>query len=140
MVEDAEVVVDVHGGLPATIDPYLYTINFILHPNSTTDDALKILDDEIQRLQEAPPPVDELKRAVKQTQALFAYGGESITNQAFWMGFSEMFASYKWVTNYLDNIAAVTPDDVQRAAQVYLQPKNRLVGIYHPHKKGNNNQ
>ncbi len=140
MVEDKEVVVDIHGGLPATIDPYLYSLNFILHPNSTTDDALMILDEEIQRLQDTPPQVDELKRAVKQTQALFAYGGESITNQAFWMGFSEMFANYEWVTKYLDNIAAVTPDDVQRVAQQYLQPKNRIVGIYHPHKKGNNNQ
>lgn len=140
MVEDTEVVVDIHGGLPATIDPYLYNLNFILHPDSTTDDALMILDEEIQRLQDAPPLVDELKRAVKQTQALFAYGGESITNQAFWMGFSEMFANYEWVTNYLDNIAAVTQDDVQRVAQGYLQPKNRIVGIYNPHKKGNNNQ
>jgi zinc protease len=99
-----------------------------------------ILDEEIQRLQDTPPQVDELKRAVKQTQALFAYGGESITNQAFWMGFSEMFASYEWVTKYLENIANVTPDDVQRVAQQYLQPKNRIVGIYHPHNKGNNNQ
>ncbi len=140
MVEDTEVVVDIHGGLPATIDPYLFSINFILHPDSTTDNALKILDEEIQRLQDSPPRVDELKRAVKQTQALFAYGGESITNQAFWMGFSEMFASYEWVTNYLENIAAVTPDDVQRVAQQYLQPKNRIVGLYQPHKKGNNNQ
>ncbi len=140
MVEDTEVVVDIHGGLPATIDPYLFSLNFILHPDSTTEEALKILDEEIQRLQDTPPEKEELQRAVKQTQALFAYGGESITNQAFWMGFSEMFASYEWVINYLDNIAAVTPDDVQRVAQQYLQPKNRLVGIYRPHLKGNNNQ
>jgi len=138
MVEESEVVVDIHGGLPATIDPYLFNINFILHPDSTTEEALKILDGEIQRLQDTLPQKDELDRAVKQTQALFAYGGESITNQAFWMGFSEMFASYEWVTNYLENIAAVTPDDVQRVAQLYLQPKNRLVGIYRPHQKGNN--
>jgi len=140
MVEDKEVVVDIHGGLPATIDPYLYTLKFILHPNSTADDALMILDEEIQHIQDAPPHMDELKRAVKQTQALFAYGGESITNQAFWMGFSKMFASYEWVTKYLENIAAVTPDDVQRVAQQYLQQNNRIVGIYHPHKKGNYNQ
>lgn len=140
MVEEKEVVVDIHGGLPATIDPYLYTLNFIVHPNSTTDDALKILDEEIQRLQDTPAKASELQRAVKQTQALFAYGGESITNQAFWLGFSEMFASYEWVTGYLDNIAAVTPNDVQRVAQNYLQQKNRIVGIYQPHMKGNNNQ
>ena len=53
------------------------------------------------------------------------------------MGFSEMFASYEWVTTYLENIEAVTPDDVQRAAQQYLIPKNRLVGYYLPNNKGN---
>ena len=138
MVEEKEVVVDVHGGLPATIDPYLYSLNFIVHPSSTPDAALKILDEEIQKMQDTPPKLEELQRAAKQTRALFAYGGESITNQAFWMGFSEMFANYEWVTGYLENLEAVTPEEVQRVAQTYLQPKNRLVGIYHPHNKGGN--
>ncbi len=136
MVENQEVVVDVHGGLPATIDPYLYSINFILHPNATLDDALTTLDGEIKRIQDELPGDDEIQRAVKQTQALFAYGGESVTNQAFWMGFSEMFASYEWVTGYLENIAAVTPKDVQRVAQEYLQDKNRVIGVYQPQNKG----
>jgi len=140
MVEEKEVVVDVHGGLPATIDPFLYSINYIVHPASTTDAALKVVDEEILRLQDTPPNREELERASKQTRALFAYGGESITNQAFWMGFSEMFANYAWVTDYLDNLAAVTPDDVQRVAQTYLQPKNRIVGTYQPYKNGNNNR
>ncbi len=135
MVENQEVVVDVHGGLPATIDPYLYSINFILHPNATLDDALTTLDGEIKRIQDELPGDDEIQRAVKQTQALFAYGGESVTNQAFWMGFSEMFASYEWVTGYLENIAAVTPKDVQRVAQEYLQDKNRVIGVYQPQNK-----
>ncbi len=140
MVEEKELVVDVHGGLPATIDPFLYSINYIVHPASTTDAALKVVDEEILRLQDTPPNREELERASKQTRALFAYGGESITNQAFWMGFSEMFANYDWVTDYLDNLAAVTPDDVQRVAQTYLQPKNRIVGTYQPYKNGNNNR
>lgn len=138
MVERDEVAVDLHGGLPATIDPYLYSLNFIIHPASNPDAAIKVLDEEISRMQDSPPKQEELQRAVKQTRALFAYGGESITNQAFWMGFSEMFANYEWVTGYLENLEAVTPEDVQRAAQTYLQPKNRLVGFYHPNNKGGN--
>ena len=139
MVEKEEVVVDVHGGLPATIDPYLYSLNFIIHPSSTPEAAIKVLDEEIQRLQDTPPLQEEILRAAKQTRALFAYGGESITNQAFWLGFSEMFASYEWVTGYLENLEKVTPEDVQRVAQAYLKPQNRLVGFYYPKNKGNNN-
>jgi zinc protease len=136
MVEDKEVVVDIQGGLPATIDPYLYSLNFIIHPSSTPDKAQKILDEEIQRIQEAPPKQEEIERAAKQTRALFAYGGESITNQAFWLGFSEMFANYDWVTGYLEKLESVTPDDVQRVAQLYLREQNRIVGIYQPNQKG----
>ncbi len=137
MVEEKEVVVDIHGGLPATIDPYMYNLSLIVHPSSTPEAALKVLDEEIQRMQETAPSIDEIQRAAKQTRALFAYGGESITNQAFWMGFSEMFASYDWVTSYLEKIEAVSPEDVQKAAQKYLVSSNRLVGFYLPNKKGN---
>ena len=138
MVEEEEVAVSISGGLPATIDPYLYSISMIVHPDSSPEAALQTLDSEIQRLQDSLPDRDELERASRQTRALFAYGGESITNQAFWMGFSEMFASYDWVTGYLDNLEAVMPEDVQRVAQEYLLPKNRIVGIYKPHNKENN--
>ena len=138
MVEEEEVAVSLSGGLPATIDPYLYSIHMIIHPASTPEVALQTLDGEIQRLQDTLPDQKELERATRQSRALFAYGGESITNQAFWMGFSEMFASYDWVTGYLDRLEKVTPEDVQRVAQAYLLPKNRIVGVYQPHNKGNN--
>ena len=132
MVEETETVVTIQGGLPATIDPYVYSISFIIHPGSKPEKALQVLDDEIKRAQDSLPENEEIHRAAKQTRALFAYGGESITNQAFWLGFSEMFASYDWVTGYLDNLEAVTPKDVQRVAQTYLQSNNRVVGFYYP--------
>ncbi len=129
---DGELAVSVHGGLHATIDPFLHTITILPRPERTVDEALACMDSEIARLQEAPPPSDELTRAVKQARALFAYGSESITNQAFWLGFSEMFATYDWFIGYLDRLAAVTPEEVQRVAQKYLRPQNRNLGIYKP--------
>jgi zinc protease len=56
-----------------------------MHPERTVDEALSAVDEEIYRLQDAPPPSEELARAVKQARALFAYGSESTTNQAFWL-------------------------------------------------------
>ncbi len=129
---EGELAVSVYGGLQATIDPFLHTVTIYVRPGCSVETVLSKLEDEIKRLQDAPPSPDELARAVKQARALFAYGSESITNQAFWMGFSEMFASYDWFTGYLDNLAAVTPGDVQRMAQVYLRPQNRIHGIYLP--------
>jgi zinc protease len=69
---------------------------------------------------------------VKQARALFAYGSESISNQAFWLGFSQMIADYSWFITYLERLEHVTPDDVQRIAQQYLRPQQRITGIYLP--------
>lgn len=127
---EKELAVSVFGGLAATIDPFLHNIVLTVHPQRTPDEVVTALDQEILRLQEAPPPAEELERAVKQARALFAYGSESISNQAFWMGYSEMFASYDWFETYLDRLASVTPQDVQRIAQTYLRPQNRVLGLY----------
>ncbi|UYN90673.1 MAG: insulinase family protein [Anaerolineales bacterium] len=129
---EKDLAVGVSGGLQATIDPYLYDITITVHPNSSAEAAVAALDDEIKRLQDTPPKIEELLRAVKQAKALFAYGSESITNQAFWMGFAEVFDRYAWFESYLERLAAVTPADVQRAAQLYLRPERRVLGVYQP--------
>jgi zinc protease len=133
---EGELAVSIYGGLQATIDPFLHTFTVIMRPDRQPEQVLSVLEDEIHRLQDAPPPADELARAVKQARAIFSYGSESITNQAFWLGYSEMFASYDWFLNYLDNLAAVTPQDVQRVAQAYLRPQQRVLGIYMPTGNG----
>jgi zinc protease len=131
LVEE-ELAVSVNGGLQATIDPYLYTTVIMVHPKHITSDCIVAMEAEIKQLQDSPPPIEELERALKQARAIFAYGSESISNQAFWMGFAEMFATVDWFTTYLDRLAAVTPQDVQRLAQNCLRPQNRTLGVYLP--------
>lgn len=127
-----EVAAAIGGGLAATIDPYLYSIQATVRPDRTPEQALKVYDDEIARLLDHPVSGDEVAKAIKQARALFAYGSESITNQAFWLGYSEIFADYAWFETYLDRIAAITPEQVHAVAAKYLAPSNRVVGIYRP--------
>lgn len=129
---EKELTVSVHGSAQATIDPFLYTITLTIHPQRKPEEALAALDDEIKRMQDELVSEEEVARAIKQARALFAYGSESITNQGFWLGYANMFADYNWFLNYLDNLAAVTPADVQRVAQQYFQPKARVIGVYLP--------
>jgi zinc protease len=129
---DQEYAVDVSGWSEATIDPYLYRITITNHPERKPDESIAALDAEIQKLQNELVPNDEIKRAVKQARAVFAYGSENITNQAFWMGYAETFSSYEWFLTYLNKLAKVTPKDVQRVALKYLQPKSRVIGTYIP--------
>lgn len=129
---EKEMTVSVSGGAQATIDPYLYTISLTIHPQRKPEEALSALDDEIKRVQDELVSEEEVARAIKQARAIFAYGSENITNQGFWMGYAEMFADYNWFLTYLDKLAAVTPADVQRVAQQYLQTRSRVVGVYLP--------
>jgi zinc protease len=124
--------VSVSGALLATIDPFLYSLTIVTHPTRTVDEVLAAIDEQIAAVQAQPPTQAEIERAVKQARALFAYGSESITNQAFWLGFAEIFADYNWFLSYVDKLAEVTPEDVQRVAQQYLAAQNRTVGIYLP--------
>ncbi len=129
---ERELAVSARGSAQATIDPFLYTITLTIHPERQPEEALAALDDEITRLHDTPITENEVARAIKQARAMFAYGSESITNQAFWLGYAEMFDEYEWFARYLERLAAVTPEDVQRVAREYLRPQRRVVGIYHP--------
>jgi predicted Zn-dependent peptidase len=43
-----------------------------------------------------------------------------------------MFANYDWFTNYVQQLETVTPQEIQRVAQTYLNPAHRIIGAYLP--------
>ncbi len=131
---DGEYATDIFAGGEAAQDPTLYRVVMLVHPKRKPEETLAALDAEIEKLQERLVNAKEIARAVRQAQAVFAYGGESVTYQAFWMGYAETLASYAWYETYLDNLAKTTSQDVQRVAREYFQPQKRVVGFYIPQK------
>jgi zinc protease len=129
---EKELAVAIGGSTVTTLDPFLYNLTVTVHPSRKPEEVLSALYDEIRRTQDELVPVGEITRAIKQARALFAYHSENITSQASWLGHAEMFASYDWFLTYLDKLAQVTPADVQKTAQKYLRPRNRVVGTYIP--------
>ncbi len=129
---EKDLAVSISGGVQATIDPYLYELLAILPPDKSPDAVLKTIDREITRLQQEKVSLQELARAVKQAKALFAYGSESITNQAFWLGYSSMFADHIWFDTYIQHIEQVSPEQILSFAQQWLDPDHRVIGIYLP--------
>lgn len=129
---DKELAVSVSGGATATIDPFLYYLTLTVHPKRKPEETLTALDRELERVQNEPVSKQEVARAVKQARAIFAYGSENITNQAFWMGYAEIFDTYDWFLTYLDKLTEVTPKEIQRVAREYLKPQSRVVGTYIP--------
>lgn len=129
---EGEISVSCFGTLQATHDPYLYAINLTVHPEHTPEQVLQAVDDELKRVMDSPVTEEEIARAIKQAKALFAYSSENISNQAFWLGYTDMFANYDWFENYVNHLAKVTPEDVLRIAREILHPDNRVVGFYLP--------
>jgi zinc protease len=129
---DKEYAVSVYGGAQATVDPFLYSVIMTVHPKRKPEETLAAFDKEMERIKQEKVTRAEIARAIKQARALFAYGSENITNQAFWMGYSEMFAGYKWFETYLDKLSAVTIKDVQRVANEYFKTRSRVIGTYVP--------
>ncbi len=127
---EGEIAAAVQGGLAATIDPYLYTLHVTLRPDRKPEQAIEILDREIERVLDSSIDPQELSKAVKQARALFAYSSESVTNQGFWMGFSEMFADGSWFETYLERLAVITPERIHAVATKYLRRSNRVQGVY----------
>lgn len=129
---DTELATDVGGSLIPTADPYLYGLSATVRNGHTPQEVEAAFDAQLDRMVNEPVQTEELAKAIKQAKAQFAYGSESVTNQGFWYGWSEVFADYHWFETYLDRLAAVTIDDVQRVAQKYLKRANRVVGWYKP--------
>ena len=122
----------VSGSLMPMLDPYLYSISATVRAGRSVDEVEAALNAEIERVLEEPISAGELHKAVKQSQAQFAYSSESVTNQGFWLGFSSVVADTEWFESFLENLGAVTVEDVHRAAQTYLPRRNRTVGHYLP--------
>ncbi len=118
--------------LGPTIDPYLWWFDVTLNAGVSLEKAEAALWQEIERVQQEPVSPEELAKAIKQVRAHFVYGAESITNQARWFGFAEVVTSQEWLDTYLERVAAVTQDDVQRVAQTYLRRDQATVGWYIP--------
>lgn len=120
------------SSMSATLDPYLFTISATIHPQRTLAEVEVAILDQISRLQTTVIDESELRKAINGAKAQFIYGSESVTNQALWLGFSEVVASTGWLAGFLGNLAAVTADDVQRVALTYFTARNRVVGWYAP--------
>lgn len=137
-IVETDLSVSISGGLQATIDPFLYDILAITSQDKDPQIIIKKIDEEIDRIQNNSISQPEINRAIKQAKALFAYGSESITNQAFWMGYSSMFADHTWFDTYISNLEMVTKERMLSAAQKYLDLNHRVIGIYRPTQKENN--
>jgi zinc protease len=115
-------------------DPNLFYVYAGVMPGKSTDDVEKSLYEEIEKLKNAPVTDDDLEKAKNQIEAGFIMGQDSVFYQAMLLGQFETVAKWKVLEKYVENIRAVTKEDVQRVARQYFSEDNRTVGILVPLK------
>ena len=118
------------------LDPFLFTLGVTALPGVAPDRIERALEVELDRLANEPVPEDELARAMKQVRAQYVYSAEGVTNQAFWLGQMEIVDRYQRAETLVDELAAITPDDVQRVVQTYLRTDARTIGWLIPDGDG----
>ncbi len=127
-----ELTVDVGSSFGPTLDPGLFSISATLAPEIEHRQVEEAIWREIESVQRQGVAPAELEKAIKQTRAQFAYSSESVTYEAYWLGFSQVVATLGWLDTWSDQLRAVTAADVQRVAQQYLTPDRQTIGHYIP--------
>ncbi len=113
-------------------DPGLFEFDATVQSDHTPVEVEQALIQEIANIQQDGVDEAEVAKAIKQTRAQIAYSSESVTSQALQLGMWELLDSYTRLDTLLDEVAAVTPADVQRVALAYLHENNRTVGVFIP--------
>ncbi len=131
-----ELAVSISGLLLPTVDPFPYTLSAVVRPDRSPAEVEEAVDGELERIANDAVSQEEVDKAIKQAKAQFAYSSESVTGQGLWLGFSEIFADHTWADRYLENLGAVTVEDVRRVAERVFDRSGRTVGWYVPMNKG----
>ncbi len=116
-------------------DPNQFYVYAGVMPGKTTEEVEKALYTEIDKFKTEPVADEELQKAKNQIESSFIMGQDSNFNQAMLLGRFETVASWRLLEHYVDNIRAVTKEDVMRAAKEYFSEDNRTVGILIPIKE-----
>ncbi len=122
----------------ASYDPFSRLNNlFILDATPAPGHSLQELEtallEQIKLLQTHSVNPEELARAKAQIAANKTYREDSITQQAYELGsLAAVNLSWKIEKNYLSQINAVTPRQIQAVAIKYLQSRYLVVAHLHP--------
>ena len=122
--------VSASNGIPGTRYPNLFTISAKpRHPYTNAELEVIILK-EIEKLKTEPVSDAELTKAKNQLKMEYIQSLDSNTELASTLSYYEvLLGDFRYFSNYLTTIEKVTGADIQRAAQLYLNSKNRTIAV-----------
>jgi zinc protease len=136
LVDQDQLALSVNASYGDSLDPSLFT--FSIQPRSGVDPARteKALYEELEKLQSAPVPAEELQKAKNQLLASHYRELKTIAGRANQLGSYEIFyGDYSKLFSADKTLEAVTAADIQRVAKKYFVEKNRTVATLIPESK-----
>jgi zinc protease len=117
-----------------------FLIRVTPQPGHSLEDIQKVIDDEIGKLKAAPPTDHELQRAVNQIEASFfnrmervgGFGGKADQLNRYYTDTGDP----DWFNEDLARYRALSPDDIQAAAQHFLPADRRVELTVVPESNG----
>jgi zinc protease len=129
---DTGVASAVQGALMPTRDPFLYYLSITAAEGARLEDVERAAAAALQEVVERGVTDEEVARAKRQLHARMVFEGDSVTNIAHQAGYFFTLGALEAFDDLPRRIAAVTPDDVDRVARIYLTPRTRTVGWFRP--------
>lgn len=120
--------VSVGNGIPGTRYPNLFIISAEPRFPHTNAELEEVIFREIERLKTEPVSVAEIAKAKNQLRMEYIKSLDSNSDIASTLSYYEvLLGNYKYFADYLNVIDQVTPADIQKAVQIYLNKENRTV-------------
>ena len=113
-------------------DPGLFQIVVSVRPGVATDDVRRELDAVLATMIERGPETSEIERVRSQIAVARAFAREGTYGLAQRLAEFEAVGSWRLDEDYVERIAAVTPDAVRDVARKYLHDDNRTIGMLVP--------
>jgi zinc protease len=128
LVYESRIALAAFGGGNIIEHPNLFFAVAIVQPGKTPDEAVNALIGELDRLRKEPISAGELQQAKNQFARDYIFSRQSNKDKASHLGHAAVIHDdVKTADGEFDIFMNITQADVQRVAQKYFTPENRLV-------------
>lgn len=128
LVHQDQIATSASGWVNHTKNPGLFIIDVTLKQGHNCQEAIDIVDEEFTRLAEQVPEESELQKCKTRIETSFWGQLKTVDDKAQSVGFHEtVYGDYRTMFEEINQLAQITPKDVQNACKTYLVPQHRTV-------------